>query len=254
MERWDARFALLVGASLAVLAGLLGALAVEVGRPYPGFLAAPDYRIFPVEPAARTAGLRAGDRLLAVDGGSPLTLAARVREATGPVRYEVERDGRRLAVELAPRPLTWNGVVDHFAGYFLVSAIMLIVGAAVYVQNPAAAPNRRFLLYMCLWAVSNVAVPEAVLGAHTLAAVLVGLLAPLLSIHGWVFFLTYPANPDRERWLERHRVVPRLYRLAAIMGVAGAGSFVAISWLAPTLLLNGWVYPTSAAVLSLLSA
>ena len=66
-------------------------------------------------------------------------------------------------------------------------------------QNPAAAPNRRFLLYMCLWAVSNVAVPEAVLGARPYAAALVGFLAPVLSIHGWVFFLTYPANPARRR-------------------------------------------------------
>ena len=39
----------------------------------------------------------------------------------------------------------------------------------------------------------------------------VGLVAPLLSIHGWVFFLTYPANAPREAWLERHRVIPRLY-------------------------------------------
>ncbi len=121
----------------------------------------------PIEPAARAAGLRAGDRLVAVEGDSPLTLAARVRAAAGPIRYEVERAGRRLSVELPPRILTWTRLVDHFGVYFLVSAIMLIVGAAVYVQNPAAAPNRRFLLYMCLWAVSNVAVPEAVLGARS---------------------------------------------------------------------------------------
>jgi class 3 adenylate cyclase len=254
MGRRDGRFSLLVAASLAVLAGLLGGLALEVGRPYPGFFATPDYRIFPVEPAARAAGLRTGDRLLAVDGDSPLTLAAHVRAATGPIHYDIERAGRRLGAELAPRPLSWSRLVDRFAGYFLVSAVMLIVGAAVYIQNPAAAPNRRFLLYMCLWAISNVAVPEAVLGAHQFAAVLVGLLAPLLSIHGWVFFLTYPANPDRERWLARYRVVPRLYRLAAVLGVAGALSFVLISRLAPELLRNGWVYPASAAVLSLLSA
>lgn len=54
---------------------------------------------------------------------------------------------------------------------------------------------------MCFWAVSNVAVPAAVLGARPTAATVVGLIAPLLSIHGWVFFLTYPANPARERWL-----------------------------------------------------
>ena len=106
---------------------------------------------------------------------------------------------------------------------------------------------------MCLWAVSNVAVPEAVLGARKYAAALVGLLAPLLSIHGWVFFLTYPANADRARWLERHRVIPRLYRVAVALGLASALTFLLISTCAPALLVDGWVYPASAAVLSLLS-
>ena len=254
MTRWDTRFSLLVAASLAVVLGLLLSLAGEAGRPYPGFFAAPDFRVFPVDPAARAAGLRQGDRVVAVDGAPPLTLAERVREATGPIRYEVERSGRRSTVALVPRPLTWDRLVDQFGVYFLVSFVMLAVGAAVYVQNPAAAPNRRFLLYMCLWAVCNVAVPEAVLGARTYAAALVGLIAPLLSIHGWVFFLTYPANPDRERWLERHRVIPWLYRLAVALGLLGAGSFLLISWRAPGLLVDGWTYPAAAAVLSLLSA
>jgi class 3 adenylate cyclase len=254
MARWDLRFSLVVAASLAVLVGLVADLALDAGRPYPGFFAAPDFRLFPAEPDARAAGLRRGDRLIAVDGASPLTLATRVRAAAGPIHYEVERAGRRLTVELAPRPLAWSRLIDRFGIYVLVSAIMLGVGALVYVQNPAAAPNQRFLLYMCLWAVSNVAVPEAVLGARTSAATVVGLVAPLLSIHGWIFFLTYPANPARERWLERHRVIPRLYRLAVALGVAGALAYVLIVWRAPALLVDGWIYPASAAVLSLLSA
>ncbi len=115
MPRWDRRSKLLVAASLAVLLALLGGLAVDAGRPYPGFFATPDYLVVPVEPAARAAGLRAGDRLVAVEGDSPLTLAARVRAAAGPIRYEVERAGRRFSVELAPRPLTWSRLVDRFA-------------------------------------------------------------------------------------------------------------------------------------------
>ncbi len=200
MARWDLRSTLLVLVSLAVLLGLLGGLALEAGRPYPGFFVTPDYYVVPVESAARAAGLRAGDRLVAVEGDSPLTLAARRagRRRAHPLRGRARRApalrrARAAALDLEPagRPLRRSTS--------LVSAIMLIVGAAVFVQNPAAAPNRRFLLYMCLWAVSNVAVPEAVLGARPYAAALVGLLAPLLSIHGWVFFLTYPANADRER-------------------------------------------------------
>ena len=76
MARWDLRSTLLVAVSLAVLLGLLGGLALEAGRPYPGFFATPDYYVVPIESAARAAGLRAGDRLVAVEGDSPLTLAA----------------------------------------------------------------------------------------------------------------------------------------------------------------------------------
>ena len=105
MARWDRRSRFLVAASLAVLLGLLGGLAFEAGRPYPGFFTTPDYYLVPVEPAARDAGLRTGDRLVAVDGASPLTLAARVRATPGPIRYEVERAGHRLSIALAPRPI-----------------------------------------------------------------------------------------------------------------------------------------------------
>ena len=107
MAPWDRRFALVVAVSLAVVVGLGAGLATEVGRPYPGFFFAIDYHIAPVEPVARAAGLRWGDRVVGVDGQSPRALMARVRAAVGPVRYEVERGGRRFAVDLAPQPFTW---------------------------------------------------------------------------------------------------------------------------------------------------
>ncbi|HEY7654726.1 MAG TPA: adenylate/guanylate cyclase domain-containing protein [Methylomirabilota bacterium] len=243
MARWDRRFALVVAVSLAVVIGLGVGLAAEVGRPYPGFFFAIDYHIAPVEPAARAAGLRWGDRVVAVDGQSPLALMARVRAAAGPVRYEVERDGRRFAVDLAPPPFAWATVVGHFAGYFLVSALMLAVGVAVYLQNPVAAPNRRFLLYMCLWAVSNVAVPDATLSPAKYGAALVGFVPTLLSVHGWIVFLTYPVNPAREAWLDRHRIVPALYRAAGAVGLTLSLVFGVVYLLAPERLVDGWLYP-----------
>jgi class 3 adenylate cyclase len=254
MPRPGRRFVLVVAASVAVLAGVLAALASNVGRPYPGFFFTPDYRVFPVTPAARAAGLAPGDRILAVDGASPLTLMARVRAAAGPVRYEVERAGRRFAVELAPRPFTRADLVGHFAGYFVVSAVMLLVGVLVFVQNPAATPNRRFLVYMCLWAVSNVAIPDATLGLDKRSGALLGMLAPLLSVHGWIFFLTYPVNPPREAWLERHRVVRRLYAAAIALGVVGAALFLAVYAARPAMLIEGWFYPASVTTLFTLAA
>src|SRR6185503_7336394 len=115
-----------------------------------------------------------GDRIVAVDGASPLTLLARVRASEVPVRYDVDRDGHRFTVSLAPRPFTWELVASHFTVYFVVSALMLGAGAFVYAQNPAARPNRNFLLYMCLWAASNVVTPESFFGLEKRSAVFIG--------------------------------------------------------------------------------
>lgn len=245
MARWDRRFALVVAVSLAVVVGLGVGLAAEVGRPYPGFFFAIDYHVVPVEAEARAAGLRWGDRVVGVDGQSPLALMARVRAAAGPVHYEVERDGRRSAVDLAPQPLAWATLFGHFGGFFLVSALMLAVGVAVYLQNPAAAPNRRFLVYMCLWAVSNVAVPDATLSPDKYGAALVGFVPTLLSVHGWIVFLTYPVNPAREAWLDRRRIIPALYRGAGAVGITLSVVFAVAYVLAPERLADGWLYPAA---------
>src|SRR3989304_2320256 len=55
--RRDPRFVLLVAVTAVAILGLGVGLAAEVGRPYPGFFLAVDYRVFPVEPAARPARL-----------------------------------------------------------------------------------------------------------------------------------------------------------------------------------------------------
>lgn len=242
MARWDRRFAL-VAVSLAVVLGLGAGLASEVGRPYPGFFFAIDYHIAPVEPAARAAGLRWGDRVVGVDGRSPVALMARVRSATGPIPYEIERAGRRFTVELPPQPFAWATFFGHFAGYVAISLLMLAVGVAVYLQNAAAAPNRRFLLYMCLWAVSNVAVPDATLSPDKYGAGLVGFVPTLLSVHGWILFLTYPVNPVRQAWLDRHRIIPALYRGAVAVGTTLSLVFGAVYLFAPERLADGWLYP-----------
>src|SRR5438445_600187 len=117
-----------------------------------------------------------------------------------------------------------------------------------------ATPNRNFLIYMCLWAVSNVAVPAAVLGTQKYAAILVSFVPPLLSVHGWIFFLTYPANPARQAWLDRHGVIPRLYRAAFTAGILMSLVFVAVYVAAPELFVQGPLYPASVVVQFTLAA
>jgi hypothetical protein len=235
-----------VALSVAAILGVLASLLAQIDRPYPGFFFSADYRVFPVTPAAR-ARMADGDRIVAVDGQSPLTLMTRVSTARGAVGYEIEGPGGHALVELAPAVFSGALFLRSFALYFAVSSIMLAAGLFVYAQNPIAGPNRSFLLYMCLWAVSNVAVPEATLGIHKYAAILVSFVPPLLSVHGWVFFLTYPVNPARQAWLERHRVISLLYGAALSLGIAAALIVAIVYRTAPELLVHGWLYPAAVA-------
>ena len=239
------RAQLVVALTLAALVVLFGGLAGRVGKPFPGFFVAPDLRVFPAE----TGALEWGDRILSVDGHSPVTLEARVAASSAPIRYEIERAGHRATVDAVPQPFTWSVLTRHFGLFFVVSAVMLAVGVAVFAQNRRARPNRNFLIYMCLWAVSNVAVPESVLGGSRIAACLVGFVSIVLSVHGWVFFLTYPTNASREAWLARHRVIPRLYTGALVAGSLAAVTFAILATAAPELLIGGWIYPASVATL-----
>jgi hypothetical protein len=239
--------AAIVALTMAALLGVFVALAVQVNRPYPGFFFSLDYRVFPVSAESRAARLSYGDKILTVDGHSPLDLMRRVGTPGRPVHYEVQHAGRRVAVDLSPLPFGWRDLIDHFGLYFLVSIIMLAVGVLVFGQNPTGVPNRNFLIYMCLWAVSNVAVPEAVLGSRKYAAILVSFVPPLLSVHGWIVFLTYPVNPPRQAWLERHRIIPRLYGVALAAGVLMSLTFAAVYVTAPELLVRGPLYPASVA-------
>jgi regulator of sigma E protease len=63
--------------------------------------------------AAERAGLRAGDRVSHVDGEPVPTwdaFVARVRPAAGrSLRFDVERDGRTLVIEITPEPVAQNG-------------------------------------------------------------------------------------------------------------------------------------------------
>jgi class 3 adenylate cyclase len=245
MGRHHQRFILVAVVSALVVVGILVSLVADVGRPFPGFFVGPDYRALPLDDEARATGIGWADRIVAVDDQSPLGLRRRLAEG-GPVRYDLVRaDGSRYSVTLTPRPFTWQLITRHFWVFFAVSGLMLMAGVVVYGQNPVAGPNRNFLLYMCLWAISNVAVPEATLGLTKVGSAVLGFVPTLLVVHGWVFFLTYPVNAPRQAWMVRHRVIPLLYGAAALCGLLLTGVFTAAMIWAPRLLLAGALFPAA---------
>ena len=97
-----AAYGLLVAATALLLLVLGAGLVGQVGRPYPGFFADVDYTLLLPSPAARAAGLRDNDRIVGVDGGSPLILRAPRLVLGAPVRYAVERAGRPFTARWRP--------------------------------------------------------------------------------------------------------------------------------------------------------
>src|SRR5213592_4018611 len=93
MVRGHPRAWSLVALTVATLFILLAALVVRVGRPYPGFFVAPDFRVFPSSPAP--VAVEWGDRIVSVEGRSPVTLEARAASGGSAIRYEIERSEER---------------------------------------------------------------------------------------------------------------------------------------------------------------
>jgi hypothetical protein len=120
-------------------ASILGALVAQVGRPSRGFCVTQDFRGF--RSSAAPDAPERGDCILRVDGGSPATLRRHVVSG-GPIRYEPERAGRRIALAQATQPFTRGLVLGHFGVFCGVFAIMLTVGIAVFAQNSRASGSR----------------------------------------------------------------------------------------------------------------
>ena len=88
---------------------------------------------------AEAAGLRPGDRLVAIDGelaGDPLALDQRLRGMAGrKVRLSLDRDGTAIDVELEPREVTWIEDPRWPSSPVALSAI----GAAIRVEATVVA-------------------------------------------------------------------------------------------------------------------
>jgi hypothetical protein len=97
-----AAYGLLVAATALLLLVLGARLASQVGRPYPGFFVDFDHTILLSSPAARASGLLDNDRIVGVDGGSPLILRAPGLVLGASVRYTVGRAGRPFTAAVAP--------------------------------------------------------------------------------------------------------------------------------------------------------
>jgi signal transduction histidine kinase len=187
-----------------------------------GGLATHPWRISAVSEAARTARVRPGDRLLAIDGlpvERAMADAARFR-AGADNEYRIRRtDGGEIEVSLPPVPPA--GLVPPSLAVLLVAlpaigGFYLLVGLLVWRIRPARAETWAFLLFCCAMA-AQLLLPARP-GASPWLAYWMNL--PFVGATTFHLFTTYPAEPP---WVVRRRSVRSLAYLVALpIGVLAA--------------------------------
>ncbi len=103
-----------------------------------------------VRPLGERAGLRKGDRILSVNGqgfGTNDELRALLDLEIGHSnRYQVERGGERLSIEVATERLGMAQVVLQSGIYWALGMIFLALGVLVFMMKPYGGPSWAFLL------------------------------------------------------------------------------------------------------------
>jgi len=216
--------------------------------------------VVPDAPAAR-AGLKTGDRLLAIDGEPLREVGDYERAAAGfhrgiPVRVEVARGDDRLQLVIVP-----GGSVAW--GDFLLSALacLLYLGVGLLASGQRADDLRSTLLAAFCLAVSfEMALPDSLTlsGGAAIATSVAFLLVTGLQFGLDLNLATVlPAPPE---WLSRYPWVPRIPYVIGIgfgVSVATLDVLVALGWkslesadLRAYWVLNTWLLPVWAVALA----
>ena len=220
------RFRRLTG-MVAVLWAVLGIVAVLFAllndrgpvMPISSSLLGGGAMIYSASPAAFEAGIRPGDRLIAIDGQPALEVMQAGRFDPTPGfsnTYEIEkRDGTRIWVDLQPVPV--RGLLQpidtilHLA-LVLASLVYVGVGLAVWWSRPGTAPAWAFLLFCSTMSVMLSTALRAELVPWS-AWRMIGNL-PLLGATTFHLFTTYPIEPG---WAVAHRQIRALPYLGAVL-------------------------------------
>ena len=167
---------------------------------------------------ARDAGVRSGDRLLAIDGQPVLRV---LRGGEGPLTpgqrniYRIQkRDGGMRDVALLPVPREFSErPIDVWlhAGLLLVSISYLLIGTAVWWNRPGAAATWAMMLFCATMAVMIATAIRAHLIPWSASMILVNM--PWLGAATFHLFTTWPTEPW---WIVRHRRIRTLPYLAAL--------------------------------------
>jgi signal transduction histidine kinase len=221
-RRWGRYLApaLLIAATLGVAGAALVEAVEWLDRPFPGFFAYSSGLVSPMQRSewqGRAAGIRPGDRVLAIDG-IPFADRARVsahlrqRAPGDPVRVDLLRRGERQTLALTLAEFSASDVLITLATPFSIGIFYLLMGTVIFFLKPRARPARLTLVLLSLIALFYLTTFDANTSG-TLERLWIG-----YPLFGAVAVHLFTCFPEEWRFAARHpwiRVLP--YGVAGVL-------------------------------------
>jgi signal transduction histidine kinase len=189
----------------------------QASLPYVGFEFSGESVVGAVAPdgPAAAAGLQVGDRILTIDGLSPMSSGEiYLRPGEGTLQLEVAREGQTLFLAVNPAPPSLATVLDK-AGYFLMALGFWIIAILVLVFKPRDSVAQFFVLLTLLGTAVVVIWRMADLGALW-ANLLMGVLAAAI---GPMFVHYHTLFPERSHFRGKGLLLGCLYGIGAVLAV-----------------------------------
>jgi serine phosphatase RsbU (regulator of sigma subunit) len=173
--------------------------------------------------AGEAAGLRPGDRIVAINGRGYGTFdelffgGLRREDAGATNRYTVQRDGRTLDIDVPTGRLGASAVLKRSGPLFLIGMVYILIGALVFLMKPKARESWLFFGLTCFLGVgiglsspADLMQPSWLYDLRFLANVLI----PAAMIHLALYFPKARGFALRRPWLS---VLPYAISIAIFM-------------------------------------
>lgn len=195
-------------------------IASQIGKAFPGFFYSPDGIISSFTPqdfSGWKAGLRPGDRIVAVDN-QPWSQMPRLMKASriGDVHvYIIERNGNRHLISVPTMVFSADLIWRFIPGFAFCGLLCLGIGIFIYLENPDAVLNRYTFLYLSLYT-GFLLVWEFYLSQIKWTSYLVQPWLAIICVVGWIFFWRFPGDEKRNTLLASRPIIPAFIILAIV--------------------------------------
>ena len=226
-------YSLLLLAAAILIGGCLAAR-YYLSLPTLGFSFGATDQVGEVEPGgpAELAGMTLGDRVVRMDGVSPLAGQPYVRHGQRAVALEVERNGQILALTIAPDPLSVRDRLNRI-GYLLSAGTFWAMAAAVLVFKPHDSTAQVLILGLLLAAFGLVVLLLADVGLGW-ASLLTN--STVLAL-GSILVYLHTIFPERIQFRGKRVLLSLLYAISlSLMLAVGLGRLVFhAAWTTPAI-------------------